>query len=269
MDSIRENITKEDMVVTIEAELNADIYGRLCVLLVEGSSDIKFAQRVFNKDVACYESFSGKGGLEELIEAPELQNHRVIAVRDKDYCDVNELPDRMFIYDTSCLELMLLKNKEVVTGIYCTYYDGSYEKEKMVQNALRKLAPCSIMRKKNEEQKLGISFKKAGFGDLIKSEEIFELDQYFERLRVSDLLAAECKAESLSVEDEQLYDITNGHDICVFLGEILKNAGKKLGEAGVRNALLSNFRKSDFMDTRLYGVIKSYQSEYGLRYVDS
>lgn len=268
MDSVRDNLTKEDITTTIEMELNADISNNICILLVEGSTDKKFARRVFRENVVCYESFSGKNGLMELMEEPIIQDNRVIAVRDRDYCNINELPERMFTYDTSCLELMLLKSEEVAAGIHCTYYIGMFSPEELLTNAMRKLAPYSILREKNEKNNMKIQFQRVGFGDLVKSEDQFEIDQLFQRLHVSDSLAEDCKREASFVETDQLYDITNGHDICIFLGEILKNAGKKLGETGCRNALLNGFRKNDFQRTQLYGKIKAYQSEHELKFVD-
>ena len=95
MDSIRSNQTKDDLVTTIKLELSADIRKKKCFLLVEGNDDVIFSRKIFQKDVVCYESFSGKAGLDELIESSELGDYRVIAIKDKDYCNVEALPERM------------------------------------------------------------------------------------------------------------------------------------------------------------------------------
>ena len=164
-DSIRRNETKEDMITTLRMELSADIFHKKSILLVEGSDDVKFAKKVCDRDVVCYESFSGKEGLEELIENPDIFDERIVAVRDRDYCDTEMLPERMFAYDACCLELMLIKSKEVEEGLYLTYYTGNLSQDRMVPNALRQLAPLSLLRKVNEEQKMGIPLASIGFGD--------------------------------------------------------------------------------------------------------
>ncbi len=268
MDSIRRSQTKEDIVTTIKLELSNDIRKQKCFLLVEGSDDVVLSRKIFGKDVVCYESFSGKAGLAELLETPGLEEDRVIAIRDKDYSNVTELPGRMFVYDNSCMELMILENREVVKGLYYTYYKGNLTEEEIIPNAMRKLAPYSILRMKNEKQGLKINFSGVGFGDLIENEESFEIEGLFARLKLSQELFQECKVESLDWEDGLLYEITNGHDVCLFLGQISYNSGKPLGESGVRNLLLSNFRKSDFAQTQLYHRLREYQSQYGLKYVD-
>lgn len=267
-DSIRANLTKEDMISVIKMELNADIDKEYNFLLYEGNDDKKFCRRFFCENVVLYESFSGKAGLQELLDASEIQDNRVIAIRDKDYMNVEELPERMFVYDESCLELMLLKNTEVLEGFCNTYYNGDYTKEQFIMNALKRMAPYSIMRMKNEQQVLRINFDRVGFGDLIKDENQFDMEKLFERLGMSQDCYKECCEEAQQLNEEQLYDITNGHDICSFIGEITYNAKKKLGEAGTRNALLNAFRKSDFEKTKLYDMIKNYQTKYQLKYID-
>lgn len=116
MDSIRDNLTKEDIVAYIEAELNADMDGTLSIVLVEGSRDIMLGKKLFDKNVVFYESFSGKEGLNELLEETSIMDSRVIAVRDKDYVRMDALSDRMFVYDESCMEMMLLRNEDILQG---------------------------------------------------------------------------------------------------------------------------------------------------------
>ena len=44
MDSIRENRTKEDFVAELGLLFNEDIDGSLCVVLVEGTDDVRFTK---------------------------------------------------------------------------------------------------------------------------------------------------------------------------------------------------------------------------------
>ena len=278
-DSIRRNETKEDMITTLRMELSADIFHKKSILLVEGSDDVKFAKKVCDRDVVCYESFSGKEGLEELIEDPDIRDERIIAVRDRDYCDIEMLPERMFAYDACCLELMLIKSKEVEEGLYLTYYTGNLSQDRMVPNALRQLAPLSLLRKANEEQKMGIPLASIGFGDLIRREEDFDMEPLFLRIKKMckniisgnanelDRIIDECTQESEHIGDEQLYELTNGHDLCLFLGVFLKSGGKCLGEKGTRDAMLNSYRKSDFIKTDLYAALKEYQEQFCLHFV--
>lgn len=262
-DSIRDSIKKEDLIAYIEFELNADINHERSIVLVEGSDDIKLCKKIFEENVIFYESFSGKTGLHEIIEDDIIES-RVIAVRDKDYVNIETLPERMFVYDTCCMEMMLLKNQEVLRG-FCDVYCGDGQScTDILHNAMQELSPYSVARRKNEEQDLGINFNK-GFADLIRDGRL-QIDELFLRVGMSEEFREMCKEEAAALDIEELYDITNGHDICKFLERIAVN-GKKLGENGVRSILICSYRKGDFRETKLYDSIHQYQLQYDLQFV--
>ncbi|MDE6887684.1 MAG: hypothetical protein K2P45_03445 [Eubacterium sp.] len=267
MDSIRENLTKTDIIDMVLFELNADIEHKLHIVFVEGTDDILFGKKVFEEYVAVLESFSGKEGLKELLECAELSSEpRIIAVRDKDYADESALSDRMFVYDGSCMEMMLLKNYDVLKGfcdIYCMTEGSCTE---LLTNVMHELAAYSVARKRNEQEGLGLRFR-AGFGDMIKRGE-FCLDELFQREGFSDELKEACKREAAALSVAELYEITNGHDICKYLAAISVNGkGNTMGEADVRKTLLCAYRKEDFKETRLYRKIKQYQIQYQLQFL--
>ena len=165
MDSIRENEKLEDMVTTLKMELDNDIEHNLNIVLVEGKDDNKFIRRIFSNRVTCYESFSGKRGLQELIQHDRIKDSRIIAIRDKDYSNPADYPERMWCYDTCCLETMLLKNENVREGLFATYYKGNVSQDLFFENILEQLAPISVLRQKNEEDDLQINFQKMKMGD--------------------------------------------------------------------------------------------------------
>lgn len=265
MDSIRECRTKEDIISTIQMEFSSDFHNEKAVVLVEGSDDIKFVHKVFRDDVIAMESFSGKEGLKELMEDSYIQENNVISIRDRDYMDAAQLLNGMFVYDKCCLELMLLSSKEVAESLRI-HYQGN-KKESFIIDAMRMLAPYSILRKKNELENRGINFR-AGFGDLVKSEEQFQIEKLFQRVGQDESVFYECSREASETSDEVLWDITNGHDICLYLGCLSKITDGNLGEEGVRKFILSAFRKSDFAETELHQNISCYQQARNVHYID-
>lgn len=267
-DSIRDNLTKEDIITAIHMEMDADMNQKSCFVLVEGSDDVEFIEGMFCEEVQCYESFSGKHGLEELIEHEELQSSRVIAVRDRDYVDTESLPERIFLYDYSCLEMMLLACEEITSSFYRIYYGGKSSREEYILHMMKELAPYSILRQKNEKNGGRINFQKVGFGKLIDEKENLEIQELFHRVGVDEDVLIQCKEEAVALEEEDLMYLTNGHDICLFLGCLPKKGQKQLGQEGVRLALLNSYRKSDFSQTELCNKIRQYQSVHNLKYVD-
>ena len=267
MDSIRENRTPEDVAREIKMMFDEDIDEELCVVLVEGSDDVKFMEDILEENVECVESpCGGKHGLNELIENPLIQKKEVLAIRDKDYMDIEVLPDRMFVYDGCCLETMILSNLDVAEKFY-KFYQGNLEKAYYIINAMRQLAPYSVLRKKNELECLGINFEKVGFGDLV-AENGMELIKLFERVKQSERFCL-CKEEADNIKDVDLWDITNGHDLYTYLGILSKCGKKTLGKDGVKEVLLAIYRKTDFKTTKLYQSILLYQQKNRLKFVNA
>lgn len=50
---------------------------------------------------------------------------------------------------------------------------------------MRQLEPLSLLRKANEEQKMGIPLASIGFGDLISREDDFDMEPLFQRIKKS------------------------------------------------------------------------------------
>ena len=65
--SIKDNLSKEDMISDILLCLGADIHRENIYLLVEGEDDIKFLRSFLADNVYIYESYDGKNGVEYIV----------------------------------------------------------------------------------------------------------------------------------------------------------------------------------------------------------
>ena len=268
MDSIRENRTKDDILEEIRLEQSADIYGKKCFVITEGSDDVLFIRKMFSRSVICLESFAGKSGLMEIMAEQDAASDSIIGIRDRDYVDETALPDRIFLYDHCCLEMMLLAEQAVTESFYQIYSKGKNSCDTFLLNTMRQLAPYSILRKRNEKESLGISFRKAGFGDLIDfSNESLNCARLFQRTGEAERFHA-CQQEADELEETALWEMTNGHDICTFLGCLSKTGKKGMDETSVRNILLVSYRKEDFFKTTLRQNILSYQHQKHLEFLE-
>ena len=268
MDSIRENRTKEDVAEEIRAMFAEDIEGKLCVVLVEGSDDVQFMKIVLEDNVVCIESpYGGKHGLNDLMtyENPTLRKKEVIAVRDKDYENVENFPDKVFAYDGCCLETMILSNSDIAENFHRGNYRGNLDKECYLLDIMQQIAPYSMLRKLNDLGGGDIVFKNGGFGALI-TEEGLKIDKVFERVNQLDKLEL-CTELANEVPQEELWNITNGRDLCTYLGLVSKLGKKTLGENDVREILFTIYRKNDFQTTKLFHSILEHQNANMLKFV--
>lgn len=270
MDSIRENIAKEDMVTTILMELSEDVENEKSVVLVEGSDDIELTKHLFAEHVIIKESYAGKHGLKDLILHEALNEKPVIAICDRDYDSEKEFPERMFAYDHCAMELMLLSCREVADRLYDVYYKGPGNQSDYIQKGLRSLAPVSALRMKNEQNRLGINFRHVRFGKWLSETGEVDIRGIFKGLSQTDEMEEECRREAAAFAEDELWDVTNGHDICTYLGAFSFRASNKvMGEEAVRKVMIFGYRKDDFKKTQLYKKIFNYQKEHHTLYLDT
>lgn len=132
---------------------------------------------------------------------------------------------------------------------------------------MRRLSTYSILRRRNEREGLGINLQKVNFGDLVRIPEGALDDEVLFRRANAEEMYADCKREADGLDENELWEITNGHDICTFLGRLSKNGKANIGETGVRNILLAIYREEDFAKTKLCQNILRYQQQKHLRFL--
>ncbi len=266
-DSIRANRTWEDVVQEIKMEFDADIERKCCIVLVEGKDDCRFINKIFLDNVIAVESSSGKSELEKIVLDEKIKCNRLISIRDRDYMDIANLPEKMFVYDNSCLEVMLFANKNAQKNYYDIHYQGKKGCEDYIENIFRELAPFSVLRKQNEEEGGRIDFK-IGIADCFDEEEKVDMCKIFTRVHQSSEKMDACVSRADSMSDEMLWNITNGHDFFRLLATKTEVGGKLMNANGVMDLILAIYRLEDFKTTNLYRDLCTYQLENGAKFVD-
>ena len=270
--SLTDFYTLNDWVGQIDFELSHG-KGKKVILLVEGKNDEQFFKRIFgehNKRIA----YILMGGVKKLQDLMKLLNdmkergkpHKqsryidsVVAVRDRDYTNPDSYPAHLFAYDDCAMELMILHNpsvRESLRGLYVR------EDKKFPLDAMRHIALFSLLRRENAIRHLNIPFK----GDIpiklvkgnkyaLNMQEIFQIceNRWPPCPEKDEGLYALCQnALKALQDDEDLWLITNGHDICKVLARFSKLGGKPIDETQYFDIMLTTYRPSDFRGTKLY-----------------
>lgn len=267
MDSIREETTVEDIVETIRMYMSDDIQNEKCFILLEGSDDVDLLEELVEENVCCVESVCGKHGLHRLLTNSLLCAKEIIAVRDRDYAETSSFPDRMFAYDHCCMETMILSNELIANKFYKIFDIQWGNEEDYVIKGMRELAPLSLLRRKNEWENLGYDFKKCGFGNIFSEDGTIEIKKCFEKLQCPEYLYAECVEEADIIEDELLFDITNGHDLCSFIAHYGKMGKRTMSEKEIRKILIFGYGKDSFKTSCLYETLCEYQRQHNIMIV--
>lgn len=268
--------TLNDWIGRIRAELSADIEGNRVILLVEGSRDKQLFARVFGVDNERIILFP-MGGVKALRDLMQCLNDMkgrgvsyidsVVAVRDRDYTNPASYPPHMFAYDHCAMELMLLyhpKIRSVLQGFHML-------SERFPVDMLRRIAVFSLLRQDNykhrNDDQWKINFDNPDILSSIQNkqrmpdmEELFR--QYEKRHSVlqGQYDIYQKKADALS--DSDLWEITNGHDICALLAAYVtfdsedtpqdKRRRTQMDEKRYFNIMLRIYQPEYFQDTDLY-----------------
>lgn len=274
LNSIKNNMTKEDIISDIILSIGADISGENVYVLVEGEADINFLNPYLSNNVMIYESYDGKNGVEYIVGDFFCDNDAVIGVRDRDY-QLNPCSQKIFYYDYGSMEMMLIHNDEVYNSICSEYYRGDLSRDELRQYIFNQLRLLSFVRLRNERELLGISFsglhiskawKKECAG--IDNDEILKILNKQNGGLLDEKLIKELKDNLPNWENTDFYFYTQGHDFFTLFAHIC-NQYKKRGvknidvEASARCA----FRWDDMKKTSLCNQIIYYANSKDLKII--
>lgn len=276
--SIRCRLTKEDIVSEIKLLIGSDLKKELTFIIVEGLDDIKFWKKFITNKAFIYESFSAKTGIKEIIETYFDDNPQVIGIRDKDYEQTRVHP-KIFYYDYSCLELMLVNNFPTFEGIYSEYYNGPLNAYNLRETILSELKFLSLVRKNNEINHWGITI------DCISIYKVFDnasykiiIDRIIEKLNAvnhnffinfSDRLTLIYNEFDIDFTYTDLLNITQGHDYVSLFAAFCQNSiGKCYSDTAISCSLRSSYRIGDFYNSNLYNELKIYEINNSLNILE-
>lgn len=260
--SIKKNLTKDSIISDIKLLLGADINKENVYVIVEGEDDVKFLRKYLNSNVKIYESFSGKNGVEEIVQSEIICSSRVIGIRDKDYCNAPK-DEKIFFYDRCCLEIMIVEFDNAFNSIYYEFYDGKMEPHKLKEHILTQLLKVSQVRKYNEENKMKINFKGLSFQDMIDDASKMNKDKFIEQLKKLNSgksIDFDNIFSNLSCQYSNILDITNGHDFILLFKVICDKKGsrKPITEKQISSVLRGSFNEELLKKTYLYRSICEY-----------
>lgn len=278
--SIRSNLSKNDIIADIKLTLGADIERKKCIVVVEGQDDICFFNGKLEDETELQESYSGKKGVEEIIDF--FKDKRVLGVCDSDY-DTHDIKRNVVFYDNSCLEMMMVENDDVFSAVFYAYFEEKGNPIAMKLHIFESLKWISIFRRLNSQYgwgvKLrGISLSKAYDGqkrelvlekirEEIKKENpgmLENIDMYFEQV------LNECQTK---YNMDEYLRITQGHDFLNFFQAVCKSCQKRSKRISssdeIFRSLVCAYSKENLKKTKLAQSLISYQEENGLKIISA
>lgn len=271
--SIKENLSKEDMISDILLCLGADIHRENIFLIVEGDDDIKFLRSFIADNVHIYESYDGKNGVEFIVGGRFATNNRVIGIRDRDY-QIAPISDKIFYYDYGCMEMMIIKNNDVFKNLCAEYYRGEKNFLQLRMGILKELKYLSIIRMYNEREEWGKTIRGISVnlawnsGDekidnQIILKKINQINNGFFKDDILQKIEVECETEW---SEEEFFYYTQGHDFFMLFAAICdqyRTKGIKYTEMEASSRC--SFKDSDFVNTNLFNRLNTYENLHHLK----
>lgn len=272
-DSIRETLRQSEAynIDNMFLLLSEDFGHQRGFVFLEGEDDFNFFRDQLAPVAIGVEYYGtcGRHGIEKALQDERLQDDRVIGICDRDYSETDA--DRIYYCDKCCLELMVLSNAEVWAAFCEKYYPCGEEPFRAILRILRELAPISMLRRENAHENegiRGINFRGLALGKYFDlNAHTLCMPEIFTNYGWEEHYEHCCSLAEQLTEDE-LYDYTNGHDICKILGLVCEDRKGTMGEQRVRNALYKSYGRENFRMTELYGSLRQYQSNFKWKYVD-
>lgn len=267
VNSIRSNLDASSMVGTLRLALGADIEKKKTYLIVEGEDDRKLLKKFCHTGVTVYESYSGKHGVLEIIENSYIDDKRVVGIRDRDYC-IDDLHERMFFYDKSCNEMMILSSESSFHALFSEFYLGDISISDLKKHIFKNLHYLSLFRKHNELNDLRINFKGLSLKNVLGDDLVENPVKLVKELSERSPKCLACLEELYNtfsqykkvLQINEYFNLVNGHDFIQLFREHCNSIcdKKAINDKQISSSLRTSFNFSSFKLTNLYIKTQEY-----------
>ncbi|MFV5477354.1 hypothetical protein VXQ12_18605 [Acinetobacter baumannii] len=270
---MRQYLESTDVINSIKLLLKHPFYSDKLILVVEGTSDIRFFRSIFDYENIKLESIDGKKNL--LLAMEELVNShkgKIISICDADFDHIEDLEHQrnkfdIYLTDYHDSEVMMLKSGSLFSFID-EYSKDEYLlslKSELLNNVFNASKALGILRYINYKYNMKLSFKKLNFSQFIKVN-LLEVELNVETL--VDILIS--RSSNFSQSKKEIFDhyysflkndyvdeqINCGHDLtniiaCVFRQKEI-SLETNMDTKKIETALRLAYQKDFFKNTKLY-----------------
>jgi hypothetical protein len=271
--SIKNSLSKVDIISSLILETAADINQQSIFLVVEGEDDTNFISKfVSNNNVTIYESYSGCSGVVEIVANHFHQYKNVIGIMDHDYKQLST-SNKIFFYDFNCLEMMILNSYEAFSSAICELLRTpmTCTPDELRFQLLYNLRLLGFLRKRNSLLGWNLSFKCIQWAEAfivgsneINADKIFlQLDfanqQFFKSNPQHKLEILELLNRQLTYEE--LLKLIQGHDFYEYVFLYVKSNRTNFSKSIIPVAFRCSYTFNDFKSSKLAQDLLCYSRD--------
>lgn len=268
--SIKKYLDKETAIAELRLLLSHPKSKNLTYVVVEGTDDSSLMKKFFDEDVQIIESYSGCQGVKNIVLGVFTDKNNVIGICDMDY-NQHDIYQRIFFYDYSTWEIMVLSNHDIFDSLCCEYYKGKLTSQELYIEVFERLKIISLIREENHKHEYGINFNVLRYAGLLEAVdwngEIVGALCQGNTVDISKCI--EDSQERCSCEEWLLEDYlnnTNGHDFLYLLKAIFQYFDRKLqlNDKMLSSIVRCSYTMEYFKESKLYANLKSYEEKNGI-----
>ena len=236
-------------------------------IIVEGNHDCKLLASLLVSDTILIESYGSKNDVIAIVK--QLRRKRIIGIVDRDY-DHIDYGKRIFFYDYSCAEMMMISNdvcmEKTLINVGYRYY-SNYNDVRL--DILKAIEIQGYARKMSFLNNWRIKF------DGVKPSNYYHTDASILKMHLISEINSKSPIEKIIGDRKKMIDcyiqnpsfvyllnIANGHD---FIQLFCNNYAKNTSIKHLAGLLRTAFGPDSFHSTRLYLNLKAYQINKNLR----
>ena len=269
----KEDVTYQTKLVELLLDIRNPNSNGMNFIFLEGGSDVRLFRKFFDLDKCKVENIPGGNvKLEECIDTLLPIHSLVVAIRDADFIRITDphyQKNNIILTDFHDIEMTILSHSETINALLTEYtLINSSDFNNIISMLMILLSPVSLLKLNNDINSRNLKFE-SGFLDLLDFDNVrVDISQHISRVlskskdaTVTDKEFLQEEIETVNLQDYDLFQLTNGHDLSKVLANFFnkKHGYKGLSNTDIECNLRISFNVEVFRKTKIYEEILNWE----------
>lgn len=190
----------------------------------------------------------------------------IIVIKDADFDNLNHITydefDNIFLTDTHDVETMMLSTDEIEQKLSVEFMTGN--ERGFIQNCIKQLEALSYIKWYNILNHLNLVTRNVKIGNVYDGKNTVSLDDCETEIFKIEKNKQRCPNLVKEVQKfisthytKDIWNLVNGHDLCIALNIFFKKTGKSCGD--ISQCIRLGYTMKDFIQTNLYKKLTAWE----------
>lgn len=273
---MREYITYQDKISELYLDLSHPHNKKINFVFVEGDTDVKLFRKLFDMNKCKVERIPGGNvKVEKCVTDLKSKHSLILGIRDADFlhiADETYLKPNMFLTDYHDVEMTMLSQQKILNAMLFEYTElPKTEHIAFRDKIMQAIEKTSYLKWLNDREHLELEFATSLQELFCTADLSFDFATYLDRVlakssntQLKDVDVIIKKINKLMLQQPDLLQLTNGHDLVRTLAKYFREINKK--RTPTEDTLASGMRLSYdfncFEDSQLYDDLQKWAKSH-------